>query len=135
MHRVKKDTLFYAIIIFILIFALSPHSRIPQVIDSINTHYLHICSFLVISLYLNYVKKIKLLNVLYFVLAFGLFIEITQGLFTTTREFSLFDVVFDLIGFGLNTLFLIMKRYFTYFYTIKRVKLSYLFLLRKLTRS
>ena len=134
MYKVKKDTLFYAIIIFILIFALSPHSRIPQAIDSINTHYLHILSFFTMSLYLDYVKKIKLLNVLYFVLAFGLFIEITQGLFTT-REFSLFDVVFDLIGFGLNTLFLIMKRYFTYFYTIKRVKLSYLFLLRKLTRS
>jgi len=133
MYKVKKDTLFYAIIIFILIFALSPHSRIPQAIDSINTHYLHILSFFTMSLYLDYVKKIKLLNVLYFVLAFGLFIEITQGLFTT-REFSLFDVVFDLIGFGLSALFLIMKKYFTYFYTVKRAKLTYLFLLRKITR-
>jgi len=135
MYKVKNDIVFYGIIIFILIFALSPHSRIPQAIDSINTHYLHILSFLTLSLYLDYVKKIKILNVLYFVLAFGLFIEITQGLFTT-REFSLFDVVFDLIGFGLNTLLLIVKKYFIYFdqvFTIKRVKLTYLFLLRKLT--
>ena len=134
MYKVKNDIIFYAIIIFILIFALSPHNRIPQTIDSINTNYLHILSFLTLSLYLDYIKKIKLLNVLYFVLAFGLFIEVTQGLFTT-REFDLFDVVFDLIGFGLSAIFLISKKYFIYFHTIRRAKLAYLFLLRKLTRS
>jgi len=133
-YKVKNDIIFYAIIIFILIFALSPHSRIPQTIDSVNTNYLHILSFLTLSLYLDYIKKIKLLNVLYFVLAFGLFIEVTQGLFTT-REFDLFDVVFDFIGFGLSALFLIMKKYFIYFHAVKRVKLTYLFMLRKLTRN
>jgi len=115
MYKVKDDIVFYAIIISILIFALLPYSCIPQAINGINTNYLHILSFFTLSLYLDCFKKIKLLDVLYFVLAFGLFIEITQGLFTT-REFDLFDVVFDLIGFGLNTLFLIMKKYFIYSY-------------------
>jgi len=119
MYKVKDDIVFYAIIIFILICALSPYGFMPQAIKGINTNYLHILSFLTLSLYLDYVKKIKLLNVLYFVLAFGLFIEITQGLFTM-REFSLLDVVFDLIGFGLNTLFLIMGKYIKYFFAIKK---------------
>ncbi len=91
-------------------------------------------SFFVLSLYLDFIKKIKILNVFYFVVLFGLFIEITQGLFTT-REFDLFDVVFDLIGFGLSAIFLISKKYCIYFSATRKIKLTYFFLLRKFTRN
>ncbi len=114
MYRVKKDILFYIIIALILIFALSPHNRIPQTIDNVDTNYLHILSFFVLSLYLDLFKKIKILNVFYFVILFGLSIEITQGLFTI-RQFDLFDVVFDIIGFGLSLMVLMLKRFFMHY--------------------
>ena len=109
MYKVRNDIIFYSIVATILVFALSPHNRVPQAIDSMNANVLHIAPFLVLSLYLDYLKKIKILNVFYFVIIFGLFIEITQGLFTT-RQFDLYDVFFDLIGFGLSIIIITIKR-------------------------
>ena len=122
MSRVKKDILFYAIIFVTLVFAFLPHNQIPHDIDSINTNYLHVISFFVISFYLKYFKKIKILNIFYFTILFGFFIEIFQGLFTT-REFSLLDVVFDIIGFGLVLLTMVVKE--NYFYTLGKIRLLF----------
>ena len=116
MCKLKKDIKFYMISAVILVFAFLPHRLIPNLIDQIDTRYLHILAFGTLTFYMCYIQKIKIKKTFYLLLLFGLFIEITQGLFTT-REFSLFDVVFDLIGYGLIVAFLIVKRYFIHYFS------------------
>lgn len=57
-----------------------------------------------------YYKKTKLLQILYFIVLFGAYIEIVQGLFTT-REFSLYDIAYDLFGYFILTILVITKVY------------------------
>ena len=100
MCKLKKDVVFYAITIFILIFAFLPHKSMPSMIDQIDTRYLHVLAFGTLTFYMCCIRKVKLKKTFYMLMSLGIFIEVTQGLFTT-REFDLMDIVYDLIGYGL----------------------------------
>ncbi len=94
----KKNILFFILIIVISIFAFLPHEDIPHSIDSINTNYYHILTFIVITMYMYSYKKYTHLNIFIFIFIFGFYIEITQLLFTT-RQFSIKDIGYDILGY------------------------------------
>ena len=87
------------LVVGILLFAFLPHHNIPTKIDSINANLLHIFAFSVLSIYLYYIKKYQHKKVFLFILAIGIFIEIIQGLFTTNREASIFDILYDISSY------------------------------------
>ena len=103
-----KNFGFLLLLFVISIFAFLPHSEIPKDIDYFNANYKHVFAFFTISLYLYSYKSTTFLNVLFFILLFGFYIEIFQGLFTT-REFSLYDVIYDLLGYLMLIILVISK--------------------------
>lgn len=81
-------------------FAFAPHEDIPKDIDNLNANILHVFTFFVISICFYNIKKYSYLQVFFIVITLGICIEIVQGLFTT-REFSVFDLGYDIIGYSL----------------------------------
>ena len=94
----QKNIVFLLLLFVISVFAFLPHENIPQDIDTFNANYKHIFAFFTIAFYMYFYKKINLVNILFFILLFGFYIEVVQGLFTT-REFSLYDMLYDLLGY------------------------------------
>lgn len=94
----KVNIIFIILLFIISVFAFSPHENIPKTIDTFYPNIKHVFAFFVISFYMYYYKKTKILNIFWFVLIFGTYIEIVQGLFTA-RDFSLYDVIYDIFGY------------------------------------
>jgi len=104
----QKNIVFGLLLFVISVFAFLPHENIPRDIDTFNANYKHVFAFFTIASYMYLYKKTNLLYVLSFVLFFGFYIEVVQGLFTT-REFSLYDVVYDLFGYILLVILVVTK--------------------------
>lgn len=102
----NKKKVFYIISICICILAFLPGKLIPDFFYLFSSSNKHVFSFLVISILLNIIYKIKIQSIFLIVILFGISIEIIQGLFTT-REFSFSDFIYDIIGF---IVFLIIKK-------------------------
>jgi len=94
----KVNFIFLILLFIISVFAFAPHDNIPNTIDAFYPNVKHIFAFTVISFFMYFYKKTTFLNIFYFILFFGLFIEVVQGLFTT-REFSMYDVIYDIFGY------------------------------------
>ena len=119
----KKNIYFILLLVIISIFAFLPHKSIPHAIDTFNANYKHVLAFFSISFYMYFYKKSTLIEIFIFILLFGIYIEVIQGLYTT-REFSLYDLFFDLIGYLLLTALVFHKLYFSkiYYYLIIKNK-------------
>jgi len=96
----QKFLIFILILLFTSIMAFLPHKDIPYAIDSFNANGKHVITFFVLSAYLYFFRMLSLKNIFYFILIFGTYIEIVQGLFTT-RDFSFLDLIYDILGYSI----------------------------------
>ncbi len=103
------DIFLVFMLISISILAFLPHQVLPQIIEKDNPNFNHILAFFTISFYTYRFERWKLKNILFFIIAFGLYIEVFQGLFTT-REFSLHDLLFDVAGYVIFLVLLFIFR-------------------------
>ncbi|MEA1914902.1 MAG: VanZ family protein [Campylobacterota bacterium] len=105
------NTLFYSMLLGIFLFAFLPGDTLPKMLHAINPDLKHIVAFFVISLYVYHFKHWQIVGIGLFCLGFGLFIEIGQGLFTS-REFSLHDLLYDVVGYGVFLIYVLIYKLF-----------------------
>ena len=105
----KKNIGLVILLCGILLFAFLPHKDIPNKIDIIDANILHMLAFSILSLYLYIIKNYTHQRVFLFVLSTGIFIEVVQGVLTTNREASVYDILFDVSAYLVVALLVLVK--------------------------
>jgi VanZ family protein len=105
----------------ILLLCLEPASELPKVeinnVDKLVHFTFHFVFIILWYLYLN--SKDKIVNyktpvILFFVsLVFGILVELSQQIFTTSRKGDLLDVISNSIGAFTAILFLLLFQYYS----------------------
>jgi len=97
--RTKENIILVILLALIIVFAFLPKDLFPKVLLMLNPDFKHFIAFFTLSIYMFYFQKWNIKKIFIFIMIFGLMIEVFQFLLTTTRTFSLVDVLDDFFGF------------------------------------
>ena len=108
-HKFTIVALIWTAIIFILCLITLKNVSVDVPIQGKDKLVHFMFYFILVYLWGKALNDTKIILIVCFCVLYGIIIEVLQGVFTTTREFDIYDIIANLLG-ALTSFFVITKK-------------------------